>query len=72
MTEVRLHDWSDTPLKAWLSHAAAHLRASPPAAGPCQKATADRLTTEMEHFFDLKLLFGDLEAPFWVPGTSFW
>ena len=57
MTEVRLHDWSDTPLKAWLGHAAAHLRASTPAAGPCQQATADWLTAEMGRFLYPKLSF---------------
>jgi len=34
MTLARRHDWSGTPLKAGLGPAAAHLRASPPAAGP--------------------------------------
>ena len=34
MTLVQRCKWSGTPLKAGLSPAAAHLRASPPAAGP--------------------------------------
>ena len=39
---------------------------------PWQKAAAGRLITEMGNFSFKKCHFGDLEAPFWVPGTPFW
>ena len=47
------------------------LRPLPPAPF-WQQATVDWLTTENWFFFTWNCYFGDLEAPFWVPGTPFW
>ena len=47
------------------------LRPLPPAPF-WQQATVDWLTAENCHFFTNTCYFGDLEAPFWVPGAPFW
>ena len=68
MTLVRRYEWSGTPLKAGQGPAAAHLRASPPAAGPflqaagnwkvsLQAATVDWLPSGKGTFSDEKLSF---------------